>query len=411
MTEKHNFHYTTEDMEIKVTAALSENSPLKQNNEEISLLFNEDEDEENSFTLKIDNVPDNTNIPDEQLIKKFVETCLHQIKDLYIEFKKEAEENGTSSSFKVFKELFKNAMEIDGKEKIIDIPRTKSAHQFVIAKSKVANSFFKGDLETSGEQNVIGVEKRGAKNFIDTIVTVNFENMPNLYMSRDISIYDRIVHDAITSLSVTGGNEYITPLMIYRTMTGNPKAAPKKEQLQRVSESIQVLSRIRILIQAEGEKNRYGLQKSTYEGNLIATEIVRGKHNGKEEEWIHLLRSPVLYDYSSQRIKQQVSRTDIKLLNTPINKNVEKMELQYYLLQRIETIKNSHAKTSNRILFERIYEILKIEAKSESSLRNKQSKIRDTTFTILDYWVENKFIKNYKKVKKGKSIIAIDIIN
>lgn len=408
--DKHKLNYSYEDMEIEITSSFSEYKPLKENEEKINVSLKKTE--ENILTLKIDNVPETPNIPDKQLIKAFAETCFNQIRDLYLEFQKKAEENGTPSSFKAFKELlFKDNTDINKKEKIINIPRTKSAHQFVIAKSKVTNSFFKGDLETNGEQNVIGVEKRGAKNFIDTIVTVNFENMPNLYMSRDISIYDRIVHDAVTSLSVTGGNEYITPLMIYRTMTGNPKAAPKKEQLQKVSESIRALSRIRILIQAEGEKNRYGLQKSTYEGNLLATEIVRGKHNGKEEEWIHLLRSPVLYDYSSQRIKQQVSRTDIKLLNTPINKNVEKMELQYYLLQRIETIKNSHAKTSKRILFESIYEVLKVEAPNPKALSKKQTNIRDAAITILDYWKKEKFIKNYSLIKKGRSVVAIDIID
>lgn len=293
---------------------------------------------------------------------------------------------------------------------IIEIPRTKSASHFITSKSKVANTLFKGSITMNGEKHTVGVEKKNSKKFIDTLVTVDFENMPNLEMSRDISIYDRIVHDAVTSLFVSGGNEYFTPLMIYRTMTGNPKAAPKKEQLQKVSESVSTLSRIRITIKAEEEREKFKLKNSSYEGNLIATEIVKGKYNGKEDEWIHLLRSPVLYDYSSERPNQQISRTEIKMLNTPINKNVEKMELQYYLLQRVETIKNDRAKTSNRIVLQTIYDMLNISAPNPKALSKKQTNIRDNAIIILDYWKKEKFINGYKLIKEGRSVVAIDII-
>lgn len=376
----------------------------------------------NEFEFNIEKL---ASISQKEIVEKLSKVVSERFIFLYKEFEesvKELRDAGESISMKEFNEFLakrkKNSSNVveelvdltSNEFEIIEIPRTKAATHFIVPKSKVANSLFQGFITIDGEEYTIGVEKRNSKKFIDTLVTVDFD-MPNVQMSRDISLYDRIVHDAITSLFISGGNEYLTPLMIYRTMTGNPKAAPKKEQLQRVSESVRTLSRIRIIIKAEEEKEKFGLKNSSYEGNLIATEIVRGKYNGKEDEWIRLLRSPILYDYSSERSNQQISRTEIKMLNTPINKNVEKMELQYYLLQRIETIKNANAKTSNRILFERIYEVLKIEAKSSSSLRNKQAKIREATFTILDYWVENKFIKSYKKVNKAKSIIAIDIIN
>lgn len=376
----------------------------------------------NEFEFNIEKL---ASISQKEIVEKLSKVVSERFIFLYKEFEesvKELRDAGESISMKEFNEFLakrkKNSSNVveelvdltSNEFEIIEIPRTKAATHFIVPKSKVANSLFQGSITIDGEEYTIGVEKRNSKKFIDTLVTVDFD-MPNVQMSRDISLYDRIVHDAITSLFISGGNEYLTPLMIYRTMTGNPKAAPKKEQLQRISESVRSLSRIRIIIKAEEEKEKFGLKNSSYEGNLIATEIVRGKYNGKEDEWIHLLRSPILYDYSSERSNQQISRTEIKMLNTPINKNVEKMELQYYLLQRIETIKNTNAKTSNRILFERIYEVLKIEAKSSSSLRNKQAKIRESTFTILDYWVENKFIKSYKKINKGKSIIAIDITN
>lgn len=376
----------------------------------------------NEFEFNIEKL---ASISQKEIVEKLSKVVSERFIFLYKEFEesvKERRDAGESIATKEFHEFLakrkKNSSNVveelvdltSNEFEIIEIPRTKAATHFIVPKSKVANSLFQGFITIDGEEYTIGVEKRNSKKFIDTLVTVDFD-MPNVQMSRDISLYDRIVHDAITSLFISGGNEYLTPLMIYRTMTGNPKAAPKKEQLQRVSESVLTLSRIRIIIKAEEEKEKFGLKNSSYEGNLIATEIVRGKYNGKEDEWIRLLRSPILYDYSSERSNQQISRTEIKMLNTPINKNVEKMELQYYLLQRIETIKNANAKTSNRILFERIYEVLKIEAKSSSSLRNKQAKIREATFTILDYWVENKFIKSYKKVNKAKSIIAIDIIN
>ena len=105
--------------------------------------------------------------------------------------------------------------------------------------------------------------------------------------------------------------------------------------------------------------------------------------------------------------KKQIARTDINLLNTPINKSDEVIILQGYLLRRILAMQGS--KLNRNILYETIYKHLEISASSPGALRKKQHKVRDMTKEILADWVIKKFIKNYDENVKNNSIISVTI--
>ncbi|HWO77755.1 MAG TPA: hypothetical protein VNM69_17955 [Bacillus sp. (in: firmicutes)] len=292
-------------------------------------------------------------------------------------------------------------------KKLFSIPPTKFPNNLVIPKDKVSNKLFEGKL-IKGEWNQIATEGKASKKELTAVVAIDFDELKEIEVSRTLTAYDREVHDAIVSLYVDGENEYITPLMIYRTMTGNPRVDLKanSKQYQAIIESIEKCSDTKIKIDAQNEAKAFNLDKLIYEGRLINSEKITGIHKGKVNEWIHILRKPVLYDYADG--KGQIDRPDISLLNTPVNKNEETIILQGYLLRRIRTMK--HSKMSRNILYETIYKQLNVQAASASALRKKQTKIRNTVKEILDYWIKEKEIKGYKENKgKNNAIVSLTI--
>lgn len=283
------------------------------------------------------------------------------------------------------------------------IPFTRHPKTFITPKDKVSNLAFAGKL--SEEMLSLKTEGRDSKKELTARVNINIEALKNISISRDLSPYDREVHDSIVSLYIDGGNEYITPLMIYRTMTGNPNAKLLPKQQVAISESVDRCSYTKIRIDATDEAKAYGMDKAIYEGNLLYTEKATVLHLGKKSEWIHLLRKPVLYDYASS--KDQIGRLDIKLLDTPTNKNEEVIILQGYLQRRILSMKGSSL--SRNIVYDTIYKYLNVSSDNPAVERNKKNKIRDFVREILKYWVEQRFISGFTENKKGNVVTSITI--
>lgn len=235
------------------------------------------------------------------------------------------------------------------KKVVLIIPATKYPKEFIYPKDKVSNLLFIGGL--SEELISLKMEAENSKKELTAKVNINIDELKNISISRNLSPYDQEVHDSIVSLYVDGGNEYITLPMIYQTMTGNPTAKLNPKQKKAISESVDRCSLTRIRIDATDEAKAYKMDKAVYEGNLLYTEKVTVQHKGNTNEYIHLLRKPVLYDYASS--KNQIGRLDIKLLNTPANKNEEVIILQGYLQRRILTMKKSNL--SRNIVYDTIY--------------------------------------------------------
>ena len=282
------------------------------------------------------------------------------------------------------------------------IPQTRQPKQFVMTKDKITNKFFEGALPVGSRDVLIGTEGRKSKK---AVVSIDFEDLPHVFISKTITPYDREVHDAIVSLYIDGENEYITPLMIYRTMTGNPKAELTEKKAKDISDSVTKCSMTRIFIDSSEEAGAFGMERAEYEGSLLFAEKIKGSHKGEISEWIHILKTPILYQYADN--KGQIARSPIELLNTPVNKNDEAIILQGYLLRRILAMQGS--KLSRNIVYETVYKHLDISAASAGALRKKQTKVRDTVKKILNDWVSKKFIRTYKENKKGNSIVSLTV--
>jgi len=276
------------------------------------------------------------------------------------------------------------------------IPPTKYPENWITPKDKVSNLLFNGGL--SEELTPLKMEEKSSKKKLTDNVNINFDALENISISRDLSPYDREVHDSIVSLYIDGGNEYITPLMIYRTMIGNPKGRLLPKQKGAILESVAKCSSIKITIELT-----HKMKKVIYEGNLIYAEKVRVEHLGKLNEWVHILREPILYGYASS--KNQVGRLDIKLLNTPSNKNEETIVLEGYLRRRIQAMKSSNL--SRTIIYETIYKYLNLSSESPEAERNKKKKIRDAIGLALTFFKNQDFICGY--TKKDTKYVNIEL--
>ncbi len=302
----------------------------------------------------------------------------------------------------ILKELFpgikvENVGLPDSNNPLLAVPPTQYPRQFITPKDKVSNMLYDGEL--SEELTEIATESRTSNKELTAKVSIGFDELEGVSIkNKQITPYDREVHDSIVSLYVDGENEYITPLMVYRTMTGNQKAAITPKITKDISDSITKMSITRITIDATEEAKGYSLDKLIYEGNLIYTKRVVGEHKGNIGEWFYIMERPILYDYANA--KNQVARMNINLLNTPVNKNEDTILLQGYLYRRILAMKGSDL--SKSILYETVYKQLDIEDKADTVTRNKQRRVREQVQRILEYWKKEGFIKDYFDEPKGR---------
>ena len=279
---------------------------------------------------------------------------------------------------------------------------------FLAPTDKVSNLAFSNEL-TGGHIQQLAMERRGSKKQITTLASINFDNLNGSVQikgRKELTAYDREVHDAIITLFVDGGNEYITPQMIYQVMTGNPDAYLEKKQAEAISDSITKCMYSRLIIDASEEAKAYGFDSFKYDGSLISGERVTASLNGTVVECLRILRTPVLYEYANK--KNQIGRFDIKLLNSPINKTEEIITLQGYLYRRILSMKSS-PNLSKTIVYDTVYSQIEVKAASDGALRKKKSKVRDHVKKILDYWKQEEFIAGYVENKRGTRIHSVTI--
>ena len=331
---------------------------------------------------------------DEEEFKRATELCTELIKQ-------------SKAPLELIDELKKFQNELLAKRAIKDVV-TKAPKQWITPIDKVSRKSFDGKGTLYNENGVdVRISGRKSKKEILSFARLDYsDNAIQISGKKELTQYDREVHDALVTLYIDGGNEYITPQMIYRTMTGNPKTTLTQKQQEAISRSLNKLMYSRLIINASKEEcEAYRFDKFTYEGTVIQGEKATAKVNGVIVEVYHLLREPVLYTHAD--LINQISRLDIKLLNSPVSKNEENITLQGYLLRHINGIKRR--KLSPTILYKTIYGQLNIQASSDGALRKKKLKVRNTVKKILDYLKAHDFIKNYTENSHGQEVTGITI--
>lgn len=188
------------------------------------------------------------------------------------------------------------------------------------------------------------------------------------------------------------------------TLIGKPKARLAPKQAEAITQSITKMMHTLITIDASQEAKAYGFDNLKYRGNLLYAEMAIASINNNVIEALHVIKEPVLYTYANRT--NRIGRVDMKLLDSPINKNEETIILQGYLYRRILAMQHGQNKS---IVYDTVYKQLSIDAPSAAALRKKKADVRKKIKTILDYWKKEKFIKDYSENKKGQEMYSVTI--
>ena len=276
----------------------------------------------------------------------------------------------------------------------------------IIVNSKISSELTK-DFIGKGEIP-IKVNKRNAKKEVLVYASLTYEG-ENIELSgrQEFTPYDRVVHNSVVTLHAAG-NEIFTPEMVYRAMNGlteSEKVSP--QAIGAVTRSIEKsrVTKLTIDYTQEAKARNLDVKEAKYDGMLLNADKVTGSVSGVKKEAYRLLRTPILYEYS-QQIKQIIS-VPIQLLQTKeaLRSTDEVIVIRFYLIQRIEIMKNNKNQ-SNKILYSTIFE----ELGKQNPTKQKAEKIRDATKAILGLLIKKEYIQGYQEYKEGRQIKGIEIL-
>ena len=291
--------------------------------------------------------------------------------------------------------------------------KTTRPEEMIAVTAKVAQETFLGDFNPAkGKRVNVQKKTQAKKNPVYTLISISFDELKDKGVEirgrRELTSFDQEIHDAFVSHALSG-NEYITDSMIFDTISGKDGATLNQKQQEAISNSITKLMYSHVKIDASEEAQKFGIEKFIYDGSILPAERLTVSINGTVTECVHIFRTPPLYDYADRL--SQVGRMDVKLLNSPVNKDEETIALQGYLYRRILSMKGSQ-KLPPTIVYDTLYKQLELSASSEGALRKKKLKVREKVKRILEYWKSEKFIKGYvenkHKSEKGK-IVSVTI--
>lgn len=222
--------------------------------------------------------------------------------------------------------------------------------------------------------------------------------------------YDRNVADAVTSLYEYGGSNIITAATVYRAMVNmTDTETPSQQQIGAVTRSLDKMrfTRVRIDCTEELKQRKVSLNGKQITGGLadtylLAMESIEIEAGGQRVKAYKIIKTPILYEYA--QITKQVITAPSKLLAIPKQSNTEKrISIKSYLLRRIYGIKGK-SRLNPHILFSTMYEDLDMQPTKDDKKRNKSY-----IDSVLKYWKEEKFIKDYSFTKSGREYDGIMI--
>jgi hypothetical protein len=172
-----------------------------------------------------------------------------------------------------------------------------------------------------------------------------------------------------------------------------------KAQADRINNSLTKMMYTQIIIDASQEAEFFGYERFYYDKSVIVGERGEAVINGIKVAGIYIYALALL-GYAEN--KNQIARVPLLVKNTPINKNENTQVLQGYLLRRVNAIRVGAL--NNSILLDTLLTELDILEIHEGALTSLEKKIRkraiDQSTTILDYWKQIDFIKDYELIGK-----------
>ena len=262
-------------------------------------------------------------------------------------------ENRTSS--------FDNINEI--LENLPTVKRTSLPNKYYLPTYKINDVLFSGDFPIGIEKKVgMTSEKDKHKGKLAyTLLMLNFDELGNgVKISRELTAYDQQVWNACTNLMINN-YDIITPSQIYRWMGYEKKMSQTDKD--RIMESINTIIRARVSINNENERKLYPkYPEISINEPLLAATIRTAKYGNNEVTAIKILSMPELFGIAEER--GQVTTIPFELLEVPISKTDDNLQLLTYLIRRIIYMKHD-SDTSRKILLNAVHSKCKIEDKKQ----------------------------------------------
>ena len=282
----------------------------------------------------------------------------------------------------------------DLNETLKELPIVKRAlapEKYFLPTFKPVGILFRGDFPV-GQEKKIGMtsekDKRSGK-LAYIVLMLNFDELGDgVKISRELTVYDQQVWNACANLMKCGYN-IITPAQIYRWM-GYKKQLNTRDN-QRILDSINTIIRARVSIDNRQERELYKkYPEISINEPLLAATICKAKSGKNEVTAIEILSMPKLFGIAEQR--GQITAIPFEVLEVPIDKSNDNLQLLTYLIKRIIQIKHDNH-ISKKILLSAIYEKCDINTRVKKfRLIGEDGKL----FRILSYFKEIKWIADYK---------------
>lgn len=320
-----------------------------------------------------------------------------------------------SPNYKIVKEVIKayntsnQNIHVSTSTKQLKTKAIKS-NNFILPIDKLnQNIFFYNQIENLSNDNVgiklnINMAKKGSKQaaIVEFDYIINQEELEKLYpglkITAKLNCYDMLVYCATASL-YNNNNSVISATQIFEQMGNTGK--PNKKHVEKINESLTKMGMARIIINNEHEiKIHKKINKFIYDSSLLPFQRITALINGgKAESAIKIDREPPLIQFARER--NQITTIKRDLLSAPISKNNMNVTLLSYLISRICKIKNSKAKSNNKILYSTIFKKCEIDNPTQKT-RTKQ-----TIKKILEHFKSKSFIKNYQEATDKSGIIIL----
>ena len=111
---------------------------------------------------------------------------------------------------------------------------------------------------------------------------------------------------------------------------------------------------------------------------------------------IHIFREPPLISFAKQR--NQLTTVEIKLLQSPVSKTDSNLLIDDYLLTRISRMKNGRSKSSNKILYQTVFDNCNIGTSKQ------KSRAKGTIKRYLEHYKSCGLFKKYEETEAGITI-------
>ena len=285
------------------------------------------------------------------------------------------------------------------------IPKTTFPQALISSTTAVENQYRQQNL-TDGSQvteNAVSVSKQAD---VSVYVTTSFQDIPGLRLSNMIGDDAMNTYNAVVSMQAAG-NRYFTEAQLAQVLAGkvfNSKGIRLKDKtIERYANNLELLSHTDITIDATEQAVMYkdkGITEVRFTGPFLALEQVTVKQaNGKIRRLWHIISDemPVLYRYSEQI--GQISKIEIKLLDTGVSDTRYTMSVKLYLLRQINGMINGWRK-SNKILYEPMFCQCGLSEDDELSKdalkKNRRNIIEQHIPAFCNYWVQQGFIQGYQ---------------